>query len=236
LTVAAVEDRADAIKVLAALFAAAAAVGVDGVWQHLTAAPAGFVAPSGAIVGRIAGTLEGPNQFGAYLESAIPPLVALLLLARLRAGAAIAGGLLLGVLVSDLLLTFSRGALWACLAALVFVVAAYLLARRREAQAAPLRVAAAVAVSSALVIAPLAVGAIGPSGWEHELMTAASHDPADSTQRRVQLWTCAVEVFEGHWFAGVGAGNFADAKQACGPSLAGSEHFNANQWYLETAA
>lgn len=237
LTIVSIEETADGLKVFFAMFVTAAAVGVAGAWQHLTSAPAGFVAPGGEVFGRIAGTLEGPNQFGAYLESVIPPLLALLLFGRIPRLAVVAGALLLGLLVADLFLTFSRGALWACTAAVFFVVIIY--ARQRLARAdepAPLAVFATIAACVVLVAMPVAFLSIGAPGWEHELWTPTSRDSTDSTARRGQLWTCAVEVFERHPLAGVGAGNFADAKQECGPALAGTEHFSANQWYLETAA
>jgi O-antigen ligase len=149
----------------------------------------------------------------------------------------VCGGLALGLLVADLLLTFSRGALWATLAAVAIVTAAYVrLKLRGEAQAAPVAVPAALAACVALVVAPVALAAIGSTGWAHEFWTPTSRDASDSAVRRAQLWTCAMQVFERHPIVGVGAANFADAKQECPASLAGSEHFNANEWYLETAA
>lgn len=234
LSVASIDDPADATKVLYAMFVTAAIVGLDGLWQNATSAPAGFVAPNGAVVGRIAGTLEGPNQFGAYLESAICPLLAVLLFARTSKTVLIAASLLLGLLFSDLLLTYSRGALWSCFVAIVFLAVAYVRLPRARAQAR--QVPAVIVACAALVVVPVIVTSIGVSGWQHEFWLRSANDTTDSAARRGQLWTCAVELFARHPLAGVGAGNFADAKQVCGNALAGAEHFNANEWYLETAA
>ena len=234
LTVVSLEEPADAMRVLTAMFVTAAVTGFDGLWQNVTSPPAGFVAPNGEVVGRIAATLEGPNQFGAYLETVIAPLVAVLAFVRLSWGVALAGGLLLGLLASDLLLTYSRGALLACSAALLFIAITAVVVRGRV--AGTTKQALAIAFVSALaVVVPVAATSIGASGWQHEF-TAVGGGAAPSEQRRVQLWTCAFEVFARRPFGGVGAAGFADAKQECGPTLAGQEHFNANEWYLETAA
>jgi O-antigen ligase len=234
LTIVSLEEPGDAMRVLTAMFVTGAVAGIDGLWQSVTSPPAGFVAPNGEVVGRIAATLEGPNQFGAYLETVIAPLVAVLAFVRLSWGAALAGGLLLGLLASDLLLTYSRGALLACSAALLFIVIAAFIVRGRI--AGPTKQALAVAfLSAAAVVVPVAASTIGASGWQHEF-TALGGGTAPSEQRRVQLWTCAFEVFARRPLLGVGAAGFADAKQECGSTLAGPEHFNANEWYLETAA
>lgn len=235
VTIASIEEPGDALRVLAALFAASAVTGIDGWWQSVTAAPAGFIAPNGAVVGRITGTLEGPNQFGGYLETVIPPLLACTLLIRLPWLVTVVGSLLFGLLASDLLLTYSRGALWACSAAVLVVIGAWVAATRRDAGQSPL-MALLVAVCACVVIVPVASASISAIGWEHEFWTPAAGVSNDSQHRRSELWQCAVQIFERHPAGGTGAGNFADAKAQCGASLAGKEHFNANEWYLETAA
>src|SRR5579863_309761 len=207
LTIASIEEPADALRILAALFAASTVAGIDGWWQSVTAAPAGFIAPNGAIVGRIAGTLEGPNQFGGYLETVVPPLLACLLLTRLPWFLTVVGSLLLGLLASDLLLTYSRGALWACCAAVLIVIGAWLAGRRRNAgQSVP--IAALIAVCASVVVVPVASASIGAIGWQHEFWTPVAGVSSDSEHRRTQLWQCAAQIFERHPAGGTGAGNF----------------------------
>jgi hypothetical protein len=237
LTVVAVEDSRDRLKVAVTLFATAAAVGVYGLWQNATVAPAAFVA-GGNIIGRIASTIEGPNQFGAYLETAIPALLVVLLFAKLSRVSIVVGGLVLGLLYTDLLLTYSRGALVSCAAATVFVAVAY--ARRRGAAVAARAVtvspvaAVALAALVAAIVIPFARGSITLPGWQHELWSAGLNDKTDAVNDRRRLWMCAVVLFERHPLGGVGAGNFADAQGECSPAV--SNHSNANEWYLETAA
>lgn len=235
LTVVAVETPDEARKVVLAMFAAAAVVAIDGLWQNATSAPAGFVAANGAIVARIVGTLEGPNQFGAYLETAIPPLLAVLLFARLSRVALVAGIALLGILVADLPLTYSRGALWSCAAAVAIVLIAYFRSQRGSVTVR-FRTAAAIAAGVAVLALPVVMTSIGAQGWQHEFWSERLRDTTASTEHRRQMWTCAALLYARHPVAGVGAGNFVDLKNECGASLSVPERFNANQWYLETAA
>jgi hypothetical protein len=235
LAVACIETSADAAKVALCAIAAAAAVGAVGLAQHLTSAPSSFVAENGAVIGRLAGTLEGPNQFGAYLDTIIPVLLAVLLLARMHFAAVAAGALLLGGLCAELLLAYSRGALWSCVAAVLLVVCFWAWARARG-QMPDLRRAALVAVLAAAVFLPIAGSAIGAAGWQHEFWSAGLRDTSDSTALRRSLWNCAAMLYERHPIAGVGAANFGDADSGCAPSEHGGDHLNANNWYLETAA
>jgi O-antigen ligase len=229
----------DASKIALATVVTATVVGLYGIWQNATLPPAAFVAGNGSVVGRIAATLEGPNQFVAYLETAIPVLLALLLFVRVRWLTLLAGSLALGLLVSDLLLTYSRGALWSCAAALIFIVGVYLWKRRGRAgylEMARPAAAVAAAVVAVAVGAGIAHASITSLGWQHELWAPGLRDTTESAEERRRLWTCAATLFERHPILGVGAGNFADAKQECGAALAVPEHSNANQWYLETGA
>lgn len=240
LTVVAVEDSRDRLRVAATLFITAAVVGLYGLWQNATVAPAAFVA-GGNVIGRIASTIEGPNQFGAYLETAIPVLLAVLLFAKLSRTAFAIGGLVLGLLYSDLLLTYSRGALVASAAATAFILIAYVWSRRaaaspaRPGAVAPLT-AAVLACLVAAVVIPVAHGSITLLGWQHELWSAGLSDKTDAVHDRRRLWLCASALFKRHPLGGVGAGNFADAQAECGDPRTISNRSNANELYLETAA
>lgn len=237
VTAVSVRSTADAMRVAAVLFVSSAVVGFDGLWQSFTGAPDVFKAADGSLVPRIASTLEGPNQFGAYLETVIPVLLSVLLFARLHRIAFIAGSLLLGLLTSDMLLTFSRGAFWACAAGSVFVVAAYIWTRRNaDVQTLALlpKRGAVVAASVALFVIPVAGAVLSPDALKHEFL--ATPTATASMSVRGQLWTCAESLIATSPIFGVGAGNFADRNASCALRLDAAWHGSANNWYLETAA
>jgi O-antigen ligase len=234
LTAACVERRDDAKKIAIAMVGAAVVVCAVGFWQATTVAPSSF-SDHGAVIGRITGTLEGPNQLGAYLETVIPALAAMLVFGSVSWTTLIVGGLLLGALGAELLLAYSRGALWSCAAALLFLIAVSVWQRRAD-FTCPARRAAIAAALAALVIVPVSYSGISGIGWQHEFWSAGWGDRSDSAQRRVALWTCAATLAKAHPLVGVGAGNFADAMPECGHDAAALERSNANNWYLETAA
>ena len=225
--------REDAEPVAWTICATSIVVAAVGVWQATTSAPSSF-SDSGAVIARLTATLEGPNQFGAYLETVIPCLAALAIFGELSWGMLAGAGVLLGALIAELLLAYSRGALWSCAIALLFLCA-MALARARPDFRCPARRAALTLAIAALVVVPVAVTRMSGAGWQHEFWTAGLHDPSDSLQRRRELWACAATVFRAHPVVGVGAGNFADALASCHPRVP-AEKSNANNWYLETAA
>lgn len=237
ITAVSVRSTADAMRVATVLFISSSVVGLDGLWQSFTGAPDVFKAADGTLIPRIASTLEGPNQFGAYLETVIPVLLSVLLFARLHRIAFIAGALLLGLLTSDLLLTFSRGAFWACAAGSIFVVAAYIWARRNADELTlavlPKR-GAVVAASVALFVIPVASAVLSPDALKHEFL--ATPTATASMGVRGQLWSCAESLIASSPVFGVGAGNFADRNASCALRLDAAWHGSANNWYLETAA
>lgn len=236
ITMATVRSAADAMRVAVVFLGASVIVGLDGLWQTFAGAPDVFRAADGSLVPRVASTLEGPNQFGAYLETMIPVLLAILLFSRVSRLAFIAGTLLLGLLTTDLLLTFSRGAFWSCAAGAVVVVAAYIWAKRYADAAAvaslPKR-GAVVAASVALFVIPVAGANISTNGLRHEFL--ATPTATYSMAARTQLWLCAESLIASAPILGVGAGNFADANGRCANAPPTAWRGNANQWYLETA-
>jgi hypothetical protein len=236
LTAATVRTSADAMRVAVVFLGSSVVVGLDGLWQTFAGAPDVFRAADGSLVQRVTSTLEGPNQFGAYLETVIPILLAILLFARVSRLAFIAGTLLLGLLASDLLLTFSRGAFWACAAGVCVVVAAYIWAKRYAdsvtVSTLPKR-GAVVAASVALFVIPVAGANISLDGLRHEFLATPS--ATYSMVARAQLWQCAESLIAAAPVIGVGAGNFADANARCANAPPTPWHGSANQLYLETA-
>jgi len=234
IVAAAIDTRAGALKVVYAALAACIAVCVVGGFQAATAAPSSF-AENGDVIGRITSTLEGPNQFGAYLETIIPMLAASLWFGGVSWPALAAGSLMLGALCAELLLAYSRGSLWSCVAALAFLAAVTIVHRRADFSCPVRRAAISIAIA-ALIVVPVAHSRMNETGWHHEIWAAGWEDASDSAQRRRELWSCATEVFERRPVAGVGAGNFADAMSTCTGPVARLPRSNANNWYLETAA
>lgn len=232
---ASMRDARDSSRVAWCAAVAAICVGVVAFAQHLTGAPSSFVAPGGAVIARLTGTLEGPNQFGAYLDTIVPLLLAVAMNAEMGFWSVAGGALLLGALCAELLLAYSRGSMWSCVAAIVAVAAMRLWARGGVAHV-NVRRAALVAALAVAAFAAIAAPAVGEAGWSHEFWTAGLHDASDSAALRRGLWDCAAQLFERHPVAGVGAGNFADAKDECSPVPAPAEHVDADNWYLETAA
>jgi putative inorganic carbon (hco3(-)) transporter len=236
LTAATARTSADAMRVAVVFLGSSVVVGLDGLWQTFAGAPDVFRATDGLLVQRVTSTLEGPNQFGAYLETVIPILLAILLFSRVSRLAFIAGTLLLGLLTSDLLLTFSRGAFWACAAGVCVVVAAYIWAKRYAdsvtVSSLPKR-GAVVAASVALFVIPVAGANIPLDGLRHELLATPS--ATYSMAARAQLWQCAESLIATAPVKGYGAGNFADANARCANAPRTAWHGNANQLYLETA-
>ncbi len=236
LTAATVRSSSDAMRVAVVFLGAGVIVGLDGLWQTFAGSPDVFRAPDGSLVPRVTSTLEGPNQFGAYLETMIPILLAILLFAPVSRLAFIAGTLLLGLLTSDLLLTFSRGAFWSCAFGAGVVVAAYIWAKRYADSGAisslPQR-GTVVAASVALFVIPVASANISLNGIRHEFLATPS--ATYSMAARAQLWACAESLVASAPLLGVGAGNFADANGRCGNPVPTAWRGNANEWYLETA-
>jgi O-antigen ligase len=195
------------------------AVALSALVQELIGAPSGLYVGA-AIVPRIAGFLEGPNQLAGYLEVAVATLGALAI-ARRRALVDVA----LAMATCADVLTFSRaGLLGLLLAGAVLVVVA-----RGDALRA-LRPA----------FAGFVAGLLGVGGW-----IAYAHSPdvlrvsfgspeyAGGVGNRSELYRAALRMFERHPLTGVGAGNYELSLADYG--VAGVRT-HANSWYLQSLA
>ena len=186
-------------------------------------------APSGmyfnnAIVPRIAGTLEGPNQLAGYLEIGIA-LLAAFVCAKPRWEFSLA----LGLAAFTDILTYSRSGLIAGAVAIAVVAFVY----RRAA----LRLIAPLA-------AALAGGLATTFGWAESAHTATFSvlrisGPGDLGEgttyaggvgSRSELWRAAVVLWKQHPIFGVGAGNFELDLPSVGP-IGVKTH--ANSLYLQ---
>jgi O-antigen ligase len=198
---------------------AAIAVAVSALPQEILGAPSGlYIGP--AIVPRIAGLLEGPNQLAAYCEMAVATLGAWALVRRSRLiDTALALSVCAGVL------TFSRAG-WFGLA----VVGAILVTAAGRAAWPALAPAAG----------GLVIGIAGTLWWAAYAHTAgvlrATLEPslyAGGVGNRDELWHAAWRMWLTHPILGVGAGNFEFLLRAYGVS---GVRTHANSWYLQMLA
>jgi O-antigen ligase len=209
----------DATPVAAAVAVAAIAVSISALAQELIGAPSGLYIGA-AIVPRIAGALEGPNQLAGYFEIAIATLGALATTRRW-----LLLDLALGIAACADVLTFSRaGLIGLALVALALVLTA------RGAALRALRPA----------FAGFAVGLAGMGAWalyaHSPIVLRASlgeTEYAGGVGNRSELYRAAWSMFSQHRFIGVGAGNFE-------LDLPDYHVFgvrtHANSWYLQSLA
>jgi O-antigen ligase len=174
---------------------------------------------NGVAVPRIAGTLEGPNQFGGYLEAAVAALGAWQIRAPNRFN-----GLLLFLAGVALVLTFSRAAIL-CTAIIVVVFA--ISERARLVHLWPLAVGFAGGAINDLLWASGAAGAI--VSRETDVSVVSSGGLGD----RGALWRAARFFFLHDPLLGIGAGNYEHELASAGVFGVRTQ---ANNWYLQAAA
>ena len=204
---------------LTAVAAAAIAVSLSALVQEAIGSPSGLYIGA-AIVPRVAGLLEGPNQLSGYCEIAVATLGAW---APARRSAPIAIALALAVCAD--VLTFSRAGLFG-----LAVVAAILAFAGGRAAWRALRPAAL----------GLAAGLAGAAWWAIYAhapgVLRATLEPslyAGGVGNRSELWGAAWRMWRDRPVLGVGAGNFELALPAYG--VAGVRT-HANSWYLQSLA
>ena len=211
-------DSEDA-PLVAATAVAAIAVSISALAQEAIGAPSGLYIGA-AIVPRIAGVLEGPNQLCGYCEIVFAALGSWALIRRtLLADVALVLVICAGVL------TFSRAG-WVGLAA---VAALLLWIGGRESRRA-LRPG----------LLGLALGAAGSLWWavyaHSPVMLRAALEPSlysGGVGSRSELWHAAWRMWLDHPLLGVGAGNFELDLPAYGVF---GVRTHANSWYLQSLA
>jgi O-antigen ligase len=211
-------DADDGLLVTAAAIAGIA-VAVSALIQEIAGAPSGLFIGA-AIVPRIAGLLEGPNQLSAYCTLAVATLGAWTLVRRTPLL-----DIALGLVVFADVLTFSR----AGIASLLVVVAIVVLWAGRRAWPA---------------LAPALLGAIAGAGgavwwaiYAHTpgilRVSLASSAYAGGVGNRGELWGAALRMWRDHPLFGVGAGNFELELPEYGVY---GVRTHANSWYLQSLA
>ncbi len=211
-------DRNDAPLVGAASIAAIA-ISLSALAQEVIGAPSGLYIGA-AIVPRIAGLLEGPNQLSGYCEIAVATLGAWALVRR-----SLLLDVALGLSVCADILTFSRAG-WIALAVLAALFA--IVGGERTWKA--LRPA----------LYGLVAGFAGAAWWAIYAHTPgvlrASLEPslyAGGVGNRSELWRAAWQMWRAHPILGVGAGNFELLLPAYGVF---GVRTHANSWYLQALA
>lgn len=174
------------------------------------------------VVPRIAGVLDGPNQFGGYLEATIAAIGAWQVRAPRRVQVA-----LLAIAGFALALTLSRAAFISTLV-LIAVLAAF--ERKRTLALWPLALGFAAGYINDVIWALRAHVPFGDLfARESDTNAAVSGGVGD----RSELWRAARFFFLHHPILGIGAGNYElELSQAGLPGV----RTQANNWYLQAAA
>jgi O-antigen ligase len=210
---------ADDVALVAAAAAAGIIVGLSALVQEISGAPSGLFVGA-AIVPRIAGLLEGPNQLSAYCTIAVATLGAWALVRRTALL-----DVALGLAVFADILTFSR----AGIASLAIVAAIVVLWGGRRAWPA-LRPAMLGAIAGVAGTVWWAIYAHTPGILRVSLASSAY---AGGVGNRDELWGAALRMWRDHPLFGVGAGNFElDLPEYAVYGV----RTHANSWYLQSLA
>jgi O-antigen ligase len=197
-----------------ALIAIAFVEAAEALAQLLIGAPAG-VFIHGAPVPRVAGSLEGPNQFAGWLNILVPVLFARTLVHR---NAWLVAALVLAAAAEAA--SLSRSGIVACLvaAAIVIVVTR---PSKRDGLRFGLGAAALVAI---LIVLGLSLG------LEARFFSLAEVPQPDHLGTRHILWSAALDLWQRSPIVGIGAGNFELSLGMVGhPEV----HTHANSIYLQ---
>jgi O-antigen ligase len=208
----------DAMPPAATLAAIVCIVSLTALAQEVLGAPSGLYVGR-AIVPRVAGVLEGPNQLAGYFDLVVPVVAAW---APARRSALVNAALLLASAAE--VLTFSRAGLVALAIAIVALVALY-----GRAMLAALRPVFGGAIAGLAVVAGWGIYAQSANVFRFSIESAY----AGGVGNRSELWSAALRMFRAHPLLGVGAGNYELELPFYGV-LGIRTH--ANSWYLQSLA
>lgn len=185
--------------------------------QLLVGAPSGVIVRH-HVIARVAGSLEGPNQFAGWLNLIFPVLLARMLLHR-------NAWLVTAVVLSGIAtaLSLSRSGIVAA-----FIGAAIVIVMSRPPRDVSVRLASGAAV---VLIALIGAGLM--VGFEWHFFTLAESEVPNHLGTRAILWSSAVQLWQLSPIVGVGAGNFElDLGLVGHPDV----HTHANSVYLQFLA
>jgi O-antigen ligase len=185
--------------------------------QLFIGAPSGVVV-RGHIWPRVAGSLEGPNQFAGWLNLIFPVLFARMLLHR---DVWLVAATVLSAIA--MVLTLSRAGIVAG-----FVGAIVVLVLLRPPKRIGVRLATGVAI---LAVALVGIGLM--SGLEARFFSLAEVATPNHLGTRSILWTAALDLWQRSPIVGIGAGNYElDLGLVGYPDV----HTHANSLYLQSLA
>jgi O-antigen ligase len=196
----------------------AVVVSLTALAQEVLGAPSGLYVGR-AIVPRIAGLLEGPNQLAGYYDLVLPVIAAW---AATQRSALTTAALFLAMMAD--VLTFSRSGLLA-----VAIAGAVLVAINGRSMVGVLRPAFAGTIAGLIVVAGW--GAYAQSANVFRFSVESAY--AGGVGNRGQLWEAALRMWRRHPLLGIGAGNYELELPFYGV-LGVRTH--ANSWYLQSLA
>jgi O-antigen ligase len=209
------DDRA----IAGAIAVAAILVSLSALAQEIVGAPSGLYVGK-AIVPRIAGVLEGPNQLAGYFQIAIATLGAWALARR-----STLNDVALGLATCADVLTFSRAGLFG-----LAIVGAILLIAGGRAAARALRPAYIGLIAGIGVVGWWAAYAHTVNVLRVSLQASAY---AGGVGNRGELWGAAWRMWLHHPLLGVGAGNYELELPQYGVF---GVRTHANSWFLQSLA
>lgn len=209
----------DDAALISAVAVTAIVVSLSALAQEATGAPSGLYVGN-AIVPRIAGVLEGPNQLAGYLQVVVAVLGAWLSVRRSRLLQ-----VALAFAVCADVLTFSRAGLFGLVVVAIVLIVAGGAAAWRALRPAYVGLAAGLAVTGLWAVYAHTLNVLRVS-FEESAYAGGVGD-------RGELWRAAWRMWRDRPLLGVGAGNYELELPAYGaPGL----RTHANSWFLQSLA
>jgi len=213
----------DVRRVLLALAVGGGALAALGARAYLRGGGATLTQSGAGVTGRAAAAIADPNYYGAYLQLAAVPLLALLVLGRLRPRLPWIG--VLSLMMAGIALSLSRGAVLG----VVLGVGVVVLASART-RAVSLFVVTVMVATAAINVNPLL-----SSGTSEVIAERLSSVGVQSeNNKRTLLWSRAIELTISHP-EGIGALQFQVASERFGLTQLGSPLENVHNTYLNIA-
>ena len=219
--------RAQLIRLLVVMALTGAVLAGIGALDYLTGGGARVAADGTSVSGRASAAIEDPNYYGAYLLLTVLPVTGLVVFGVLRRWRRAVIAVAVGVGVTGVVLSLSRGALLG----LVLGAGLVLLSTRQSRTAVLATSVALVAVTVAGLNPLLKSRAVEIVDTRLSSITTTS-----SNNERPLLWSAAVHTVEKHPVFGIGALQFPEVTQRRGITQRGRPLDNVHNTFLNLAA